>query len=566
MALSLVLLGALLPVAVLSQVAPTSDDDWDSPVYTEIFQHPLPIPPLAQPVATYTNSTTGNVIEYYEMTIEKFALQTYPASQGFQATNYVGYNGTAPGPTFRVTKGREAVVRFTNLNDRPSVIHLHGSFSRAPFDGWAEDTLPPNTHKDYYYPNRQDARTLWYHDHAIGITAVNAYYGQAGFYILEDPEQEARLGLPQGEYDIPLMLAGKQFLRSGQLLSPEDERDSLYGDVITVNAQPWPFLLVEPRKYRFRLLDASISRTFKLYMVASGRPNQRVPFSVVGSDSGLVSTTTNTTSLVIAMAERWDVVIDFAPFIGQNVTIMNERDFQKNPDYAATDRVLQFRVGQTASSLANNNLPTQLLTLNLPAAPATVDHKFTFERKHGMWLINGVGFEDVPNRILAKPQRGDTERWTLENKSGGWSHPIHIHLVDFQIIGRSGGRELVENYERVALKDVVYLEENEEVDVIARYAPWDGVYMFHCHNLVHEDHDMMAAFNVTDLLTDFGYTDAVRLGDPMDARFRAKPGVGPYNMDTVLNVDLPLLDGLNAYQDVAEVEEALKAYWSTHTS
>ncbi|EJD37915.1 bilirubin oxidase precursor [Auricularia subglabra TFB-10046 SS5] len=561
---SFALLGVLLPVAVLSLVTTRSDDDWDSPVYTDIFEHPLPIPAVAQPIATYTNSTTGNVIDYYEMTIEKFALQTYPASQGFQATNYVGYNGTAPGPTFRMTKGREAVVRFINLNDRPSVIHLHGSFSRAPFDGWAEDTLPPNTHKDYYYPNRQNARTLWYHDHAIGITAVNAYFGQAGFYILDDPEEDARLGLPQGEYDIPLMLAGKQFLPSGQLLSPEEERVSLYGDVMTVNAQPWPFLQVEPRKYRFRLLDASVSRTFKLYMVASSNPKQRITFSVIGSDSGLVSSTANTTSLVIAMAERWDIVVDFAPFVGQNITIMNERDFQTNPDYAASDRIMQFRVGTTVTSQANNNLPSTLRTLPLPEPKAEIDHEFTFERKHGMWLINGVGFEDIPNRILAKPERGNTEQWTLENKSGGWSHPIHVHLVDFQIVSRSSGR--VENYERVALKDVVYLEENEKVNVIARYAPWDGVYMFHCHNLVHEDHDMMAAFNVTDLLSDFGYTDTARLGDPLDARFRSKPGVGPFDLNTVLTADIPTLDSLNAYADVEEVEEALTQYWSTHTA
>lgn len=556
----LALLVTLFPVAVLSQ-----NYGWVSPVYTDIFRHPLPIPPDAKPVATYTNSTTGNVIDYYEMTIEKFAHQTYPASQGFQATNYVGYNATAPGPTFRMTKGREAVVRFINLNDLPSAIHLHGSFSRAAFDGWAQDTLAFNTHKDYYYPNRQNARTIWYHDHAMGITALNAYYGQAGFYIIDDPEENTRLGVPQGEYDIPLMLAGKQFLRSGQLSPPEREGESVYGDVITVNAQPWPFLIVEPRKYRFRLLDASVSRTFKLYMVASGNPDERIFFGVIGSDCGLVSNTAYTTSLVIAMAERYEIVVDFAPFAGQNVTLMNERRFQSNPDFAATDRVLQFRVGTSVTSQANNNLPAVLRTLDLPALQRTVDHKFTFERKHDTWLINGVGFEDVPARILAKPQRGDTERWRLDNKSNAWSHSIHVHLVDFQIVRRRGGRD-VENYERVGLKDVVYLEGNESVDVIARYAPWNGVYMFHCHNLVHEDHDMMAAFNVTDLLSDFGYTDVEGFGDPMDARFRAKPGIGPFDLNTVLNVDIAFLDSLNAYRDAQIVEDALKDYWSTHSS
>lgn len=184
-----------------------------------------------------------------------------------------------------MTRGNEAIVRFINEYDRPSSIHLHGSYSRTPFDGWAEDRTFPGQFKDYYYPNAQPMRTLWYHDHSLGITAVNAYFGQAGFYILDDPVQDAKLGLPQGDYDVPLMIASKQFQANGQLVSPELERTSLYGDVITVNAQPWPYLAVEPRKYKFRLLDASISRTYKLYLVADADPTTRLTFTVVVSES-----------------------------------------------------------------------------------------------------------------------------------------------------------------------------------------------------------------------------------------------------------------------------------------
>lgn len=134
-----------------------------------------------------------------------------------------------------MTKGREAIVRFINDYDRPSSIHLHGSYSRTAFDGWAEDVTNPGQYKDYYYPNAQPVRTLWYHDHAVGITAINAYFGQAGFYILQDQAVSDALQLPTGDYDIPLMIAAKQFLPSGKLLSPENERESLYGDVLTVN-------------------------------------------------------------------------------------------------------------------------------------------------------------------------------------------------------------------------------------------------------------------------------------------------------------------------------------------
>lgn len=483
--------------------------------------------PSLSPSTSYTNQSSGKTIDFYEINIKPFEAQTYP---NLGTTSYVGYNGIAPGPTLKMTRGREAVVRFVNQYDRPSSIHLHGSYSRTAFDGWAEDVTNPGQYKDYYYPNAQPMRTLWYHDHAIGITAVNAYFGQAGFYLLDDPAVDAKLQLPSGKYDVPLMLAGKQFQNNGKLVSPENERVSLYGDVITVNAQPWPYFSVEPRKYKFRLLDASVSRTFKLYLVADNDPNTRQLFTVVGADAGYLDHPVPTTSLVIAMAERYEIIIDFSAFAGKNLTLKNERDFQTNPDYPATDRVLRFVVGNTATSQEGNGpIPSKLATLNTPKSDTTVDHQFEFERKNGQWLINGVGFEDIPNRILAKPVRGLTERWRLINKGGGWSHPIHIHLIDFQVQARAGGRGSVEAYEAAALKDVVYLGTNEQVDVgfltrialratsnynviqvVANYAPWSGVYMFHCHNLVHEDHDMMAAFNVSDIdLSAFGYGDSV---------------------------------------------------------
>ncbi|KAH7108533.1 bilirubin oxidase precursor [Auriculariales sp. MPI-PUGE-AT-0066] len=555
----------LLLAAHLVAASPSArkDDDWVSPVYTEIFQHALPIPPIAVPLTSYTNTTTNTTIDYYELEIKSFTAQTYPASQGFQATDYVGYAGIAPGPTFHIEQGRETVVRFINKSNSSSAIHLHGSFSRPMWDGWANDVVPPNFYKDYYYPNRQSARTLWYHDHAFEITAVNAYFGQAGFYILQNPAESA-LGLPQGQYDVPLMISSRFHQANGQLVSPAGETTALYGDVISVNSQPWPFMLVEPRKYRFRLLDASVSRTFKAYLLASGS-TARQTFTVIGSDAGLVSTATNTTSIVLGIAERWDIVIDFAPFVGKNVTLMNERDFFTNEDYAATDRIIQFRVGNTVTSTANNNVPAALATHDLPPPQATADRSFVFERKHGEWLVNGVGFADVQNRVLAHPARGDTEQWELINKSGGWTHPIHVHLVDFQIISRTGGRGAVQPYELVALKDVVYLGENERVQVRARYEPWDGQYMFHCHNLIHEDHDMLAAFNVSDLpTTEFGFTDGNHLNDPMDARFQARPGVGPFSVSTVNAVDLPTLSATGAYANIPETIAALRQYWATH--
>jgi bilirubin oxidase len=172
--------------------------------------------------------------------------------------------------------------------------------------------------------------------------------------LLDDPDTDKLLQLPSGDYDIPLMIAAKQFAPSGQLVSPENERVSLYGDVITVIGQPWPFMKVEPRKYKFRLLDASISRTYKLYLVADSAPNTRLSFTVVGADAGYLDHPVPTTFLVIAMAERYEIVIDLDQYKSQNLTLMNKRNWQTNPDYPTTDRVMRWVVGKDVSNSDGN--------------------------------------------------------------------------------------------------------------------------------------------------------------------------------------------------------------------
>ncbi|EKG20523.1 Multicopper oxidase type 1 [Macrophomina phaseolina MS6] len=505
----------------------------------------------------YTNPTTGAVINYYEITISPLQQQVYP---GLGKANLVGYDGISPGPTFKMERGEEAVVRFINKASIPNSVHLHGSYSFAPFDGWAEDTTSPGQYKDYYYPNAQSARTLWYHDHAVFHTAENAYYGQAGFYILHDSAEDS-LGLPSGDYDIPLGLSSKQYQSNGDLFSPNGETDSLFGDVIHVNGQPWPYLKVEPRKYRFRLLDTSISRAFQLSL--QDDKSKKIDFNVIASDAGLLSSPVPTNLLHISMAERWEIVVDFSQYAGKNITMKNERDVQADEDYNSTDKVMRFVVGNKVTSTANNNLPGSLRSVPFPPNKSGVDRSFKFERKGGEWTINGVTFADVENRILGKPQRGQVEVWELENSSGGWSHPVHIHLIDFQVISRTGGKRDVLPYEKNGLKDVVLLGVNEKVRVVARFQPWEGVYMFHCHNLIHEDHDMMAAFNVS-TLSDYGYDQKETLFiDPMESRWRAKDVKTEDFTTDAIQSKLAAFAEINRYKDVAKIESALENYWKT---
>jgi bilirubin oxidase len=161
------------------------------------------------------------------------------------------------------------------------------------------------------------------HAHAIQ-TAENAYFGQAGAYLITDKAEDS-LGLPSGygTYDIPLVLSSKYYNEDGTLQSSLGEDNSLWGDIIHVNGQPWPFLNVEPRKYRFRFLNAAVSRNFALYFVKSGNLGAKLPFQVIASDAGLLTHPVQTSDLIVAAAERYEIVFDFSQYAGQTLDLRN---------------------------------------------------------------------------------------------------------------------------------------------------------------------------------------------------------------------------------------------------
>lgn len=231
---------------------------------------------------------------------------------------------------------------------------------------------------------------------------------------------------------------------------------------------------------------------------------------------------------------------------------------------------------QTGNRKFKHHDPLVNLDLERPQGlDRPIDQTFIFSVIPGRaWTINGKIFDDAESRVLANVPRGTTEKWLLTNPlNATWSHPIHLHLVDFQVVSRrptDPSRPLlrpavVAEYESEGLKDVVILAENESVEVVARYAPWDGVYMFHCHNLVHEDNDMMAAFNITSL-KDFGYPDTTILTDPLDPRFRAKPYPGSSDVVQIQSEVLPFYASLDAYEDPEKVIEKLDEYWQSKTA
>ena len=235
---------------------------------------------------------------------------------GFQTPVY-GYEGIYPGPTIRARKGREAVVRQKNTLPFESNVHLHGGAVPAAHDGYPMDVIAPGGAFDYHYPNDQDAATLWYHDHAHGRTSRTLYYGLLAMYVLED-EVETQLGLPQGAYDVPIVIADHAFNKDGSFRYEENVDLGFRGDTILVNGAVSPRMTVERRKYRFRFLNASNARSYALRL-GNGRPMLQI-----AGDGGLLSKPVTRKRIPFHPAERIDLVLDFSAYgPGEQLVLSN---------------------------------------------------------------------------------------------------------------------------------------------------------------------------------------------------------------------------------------------------
>jgi FtsP/CotA-like multicopper oxidase with cupredoxin domain len=270
------------------------------------FTTPFGIPPVLTPVSS--DATT----DYYELEMRQGLASIVPGL----STPIWGYNGIAPGPTIVNRKGRKTVVRQTNslpaqhpqLGYQPwTSVHLHGSESLPEYDGYASDITLPGQFKNYHYPNSQEARTLWYHDHGVMHTAPDVYMGLAGQYWLQD-DLEISLPIPKGRYDIPLIVQDVMLDSDGTKLWNDNDQSGIFGDIILVNGRPWPVMKVERRKYRFRILNASVSRSYR-WQLDSGEP-----LVVIATDAGFTRYPQPVTQFRHGVAERYEVIIDFAKY------------------------------------------------------------------------------------------------------------------------------------------------------------------------------------------------------------------------------------------------------------
>src|SRR6185436_3074880 len=392
--------------------------------------------------------------------------------------------------------------------------------------------------------------THWFHDHMFSFTSQNVYKGNAAMFNIysgldrgnESIDDGVNLRLPSGsakdwgnlEYDVNLMLADKAFDRDGQLTFDIFNFDGFMGDVMTVNLAFRPYMEVERRKYRFRILNASVARFCKVALAnASGTPQL---ITQIANDGNLLPHPVLLTELdEQGIAERYDIVIDFSQYqIGDKLHLVNlaehwdpengelngrkpVRDLSMAAALSGTSldpcvgRFLEFRVARHPSAPDQSEVRDTLIpNPDLSQIPVARVRNFVFGRDAGRttfdpdtsfggpWGIGTDGGQVLDadyGRLSAAPRFGTREIWNLINDGGGWDHPIHIHFEEGQILARNGSINNVRAAER-GRKDVYRLQPKGTVTLTMQFRDWGGMFMEHCHNTTHEDNAMLLRWEI----------------------------------------------------------------------
>jgi spore coat protein A len=406
-----------------------------------------------------------------------------------------------------------------DVPDVRACVHLHGGRTPAKDDGYPEDWYVPGASRTCTYPLQQDATALWYHDHAMGLNRLNTYAGLFGMVLLRDDAEDA-LNLPSGKYEVPLLIYDRQFTTDGQLFYP-DSGDPEHpwvpefgGSCILLNGKMRPYFEVEPRLYRFRLLNTANSSFFNLTLT------NRQPFHQIGSDQGLLPTPVKMTNLLIAPAERADLLIDFSQAAGQKIHIIN-----------GAVQILEFRVAAKPSETASASqsprtsrvpngistsasIPSTLRTVDrIPESAATVTRTVTLHEyfdKIGNSMLMLLNNKHWHEPVTETPRLNSTEIWEFINLTED-THPMHLHLVRFQVLDRrafdvfkyqnnQGTRYLADatppDPNEMGWKDTVHCPASTITRIIVRFDGYAGKYLYHCHILEHEANDMMRPFEV----------------------------------------------------------------------
>ncbi len=405
-------------------------------------------------------------------------------------TQVLALNNSYPGPTVRVKRGENFSVLFENKHTVESTIHWHGLLAPELMDGQPKDAVQPGNSYQYSFPIIQRAGTYFYHSHAHHYTAEQVYKGHAGFFIIED-ENESQLGLPSGDFDIPLLIQDRHSIYKPQFVySPThmDVMQGYLGDLPLINGTPDAYFEVQKTLYRFRLLNGSNGRVYKIAFSDSSK------FWVIGTDSGLKDEVVESNNFFLSPGERVEILFDFSSYdINQSVNLISQQ--YDGPGHQGNQmNLLRF-------DIVGNNSSGGIVPANLPPINYyDISNKkrtrtFSLSRKMGMGtgghIINGLSF-DI-NRIDEIIPHNELEEWQFINQTMNF-HPMHVHGVMFQVYARNGSTNLSPNDK--GWKDTVLVFPNEEVKVLIKFTDYSGQYLIHCHNLEHEDDGMMLNFKI----------------------------------------------------------------------
>ncbi len=429
------------------------------------------------------------------------------------------------GPIFRIRKGQRIQVRLKNeLPDR-TIIHWHGLHLSEEMDGHPRYTIAPGANYDYDFQVLNRAGMYWFHPHTHQLTGSQVYNGLAGLFIVSDDE-EAALGLPAGEYDLPLVIQDRTFDSQNQMVylanGMMDQMIGFLGDTILVNGVPNAKMDVKASAYRLRLLNGSNSRIYKLAW------QDGTPLTVIATDGGLLEAPVTRDYITLAPGERVELWADFSSRTGSEMRLVSLpfSEFSSSggmmgggsslPNGAPLD-ILSLKVGEKGADVSR--LPTHLSTIERHRVEDTVNQNsprsFTLAMQGMTHAINGRVFEMDAVARDEVVQLGDLEIWEFANLEGGGGgmgmgmmdiempHPMHVHGVQFQILER----QITQGYESVyqelsagfvddGWKDTVLVMPGEMVRVLVGFEDYTGTFVYHCHNLEPGDAGMMRNYRI----------------------------------------------------------------------
>jgi spore coat protein A len=518
------------------------------------FVDTLPIPPVLRP-------SPNGVTHIRMMPAQQKVHRDLPP------TPIWGFNGIWPGPTLEMRRGVPVKIKYhndalplthplpvdftihgaePNVPQVRNVVHLHGARILPESDGFPEAWISPNgvtgpvlyTSDPFVYPNDQQATMLWYHDHTLGITRLNMIMGLSGMYFIRDAVEDS-LNIPKGQFEIPLMIQDRLFNPDGSLLYPVAVGGThdywipeFFGDTMCVNGKAWPVLQVEPRRYRFRIVNSCNARFLNMNLVSSsedGHPHGMAGplFYVIGTDGGLLPAPVALNTLLQAPAERFDVIVDFTGKSGRYFVLTNNgpAPFPGGGE-VVPGAIMMFAVTKPLSSRDTTTIPDVLnptpLKINPLSAVKTRDLLLTeLDRaSDGFPIIGLLDNKNWDDPVTEDPKAGSTEIWNLVNDTGD-GHPKHIHLVQFQILSRrpfdqdrfdstgqlvyTGPPQVPAPEEVNAAKDTVKAYPGTVTRLIMKFDLPSGTklisgnrykFVWHCHILEHEDNEMMRPMDV----------------------------------------------------------------------